>query len=65
MAAMIGEGTQIIGIVNQTYGIQDTNSCIPPVADKALNVPDPVFPEPPPLNPADFTPTPINLPEGG
>ena len=41
MAALIGEATQTIGITNQTYGIQDLNSCIPPVADKALNVKDP------------------------
>lgn len=65
MAAMIGENTQTIGITNQTYGIQDTNSCIPPIADKALSVPDPVFPELPPLNPSDFPMPNINLPEGG
>lgn len=50
MAAMIGENTQTIGIVNQTYGIQDTNSCIPPVADKALNVPDPPLQDVGPIN---------------
>jgi len=48
--AMIGEGTEIIGLVNQTYGIQDTNSCIPPVADKALNVPDPPLQDVGPIN---------------
>lgn len=41
VAALIGEATQTIGITNQTYGIQDLNSCIPPVADKALDVKDP------------------------